>query len=199
MHTHNVSSSRGRGDLDVQPLPSQPRLAEPPDEPGNDGRVLTMTGAPDEGRSPALPRFPPAGWPCRHPQPRPGRSHRHLLIGCRGAHRGGGPPLATALPHLAGCGQLGPDMRLTHETLRPIAATRTSAPSSSWRSGASRWWRRCWLMSPAAVEASGDRRHPIGRGHRPRDGKGDRHRAAFASTLATGDANGATCRNWCCR
>jgi altronate dehydratase large subunit len=27
------------------------------------------------------------------------------------------PPLATALPHLAGCGQLGPDMRLTHDTL----------------------------------------------------------------------------------
>jgi len=27
------------------------------------------------------------------------------------------PPLGVALPHLAGCGQLGPDMRLTHETL----------------------------------------------------------------------------------
>ena len=26
-------------------------------------------------------------------------------------------PVATALPHLAGCGQLGPDMRVTHETL----------------------------------------------------------------------------------
>ena len=26
-------------------------------------------------------------------------------------------PMATALPHLAGCGQLGPDMRVTHETL----------------------------------------------------------------------------------
>jgi altronate dehydratase large subunit len=26
-------------------------------------------------------------------------------------------PMAVALPHLAGCGQLGPDMRLTHETL----------------------------------------------------------------------------------
>jgi altronate dehydratase large subunit len=26
-------------------------------------------------------------------------------------------PLGAALPHLAGCGQLGPDMRLTHETL----------------------------------------------------------------------------------
>ena len=27
------------------------------------------------------------------------------------------PELGTALPHLAGCGQLGPDMRLTHDTL----------------------------------------------------------------------------------
>ena len=26
-------------------------------------------------------------------------------------------PVATALPHLAGCGQLGPDMRVTHDTL----------------------------------------------------------------------------------
>ena len=26
-------------------------------------------------------------------------------------------PVAVALPHLAGCGQLGPDMTLTHETL----------------------------------------------------------------------------------
>ena len=29
----------------------------------------------------------------------------------------GAPPLGVALPHLAGCGQLGPDMRVTHETL----------------------------------------------------------------------------------
>ena len=30
VHTHNVSSSRGRGDLDAPP-PAEPRLAEPPD------------------------------------------------------------------------------------------------------------------------------------------------------------------------
>jgi altronate dehydratase large subunit len=28
------------------------------------------------------------------------------------------PPLGVALPHLAGCGQLGPDMRVTHDTLK---------------------------------------------------------------------------------
>ena len=32
------------------------------------------------------------------------------------------PPLAAALPHLAGCGQLGPDMRVTHETLAAYCA-----------------------------------------------------------------------------
>jgi altronate dehydratase large subunit len=31
-------------------------------------------------------------------------------------------PLGAALPHLAGCGQLGPDMRLTHETLAAYCA-----------------------------------------------------------------------------
>lgn len=33
VHTHNVASSRGRGDLDVQAVASQARLAEPPDDP----------------------------------------------------------------------------------------------------------------------------------------------------------------------
>jgi altronate dehydratase large subunit len=32
------------------------------------------------------------------------------------------PPVASALPHLAGCGQLGPDMRVTHETLAAYCA-----------------------------------------------------------------------------
>ena len=35
VHTHNVSSSRGRGDLD---LPDAPRLAEPPDTAPVNGR-----------------------------------------------------------------------------------------------------------------------------------------------------------------
>jgi altronate hydrolase len=33
VHTHNVVSSRGRGDLDVQAGEPQARLAEPPDDP----------------------------------------------------------------------------------------------------------------------------------------------------------------------
>jgi len=34
----------------------------------------------------------------------------------------GAAPVAVALPHLAGCGQLGPDMALTHETLAAYCA-----------------------------------------------------------------------------
>jgi SAF domain len=33
VHTHNVASSRGRGDLDIQAVGPQARLAEPPDDP----------------------------------------------------------------------------------------------------------------------------------------------------------------------
>jgi altronate hydrolase len=33
VHTHNVASSRGRGDLDMQAAGPQARLAEPPDDP----------------------------------------------------------------------------------------------------------------------------------------------------------------------
>ena len=32
VHTHNVASSRGRGDLAAVPAPTEPRLAEPPDD-----------------------------------------------------------------------------------------------------------------------------------------------------------------------
>lgn len=35
VHTHNVSSSRGRGDLRLPSGEPQPRLAEPPDEAAN--------------------------------------------------------------------------------------------------------------------------------------------------------------------
>jgi altronate dehydratase len=33
VHTHNVASSRGRGDLESAATPALPRLAEPPDAP----------------------------------------------------------------------------------------------------------------------------------------------------------------------
>lgn len=37
VHTHNVASSRGRGDLEAPVTAAQPRLAEPPDDRANGG------------------------------------------------------------------------------------------------------------------------------------------------------------------
>jgi altronate hydrolase len=44
VHTHNVASRRGRGDLGVPVLGSEARLAEPPDDPP--GRGSDAAGAP---------------------------------------------------------------------------------------------------------------------------------------------------------
>ena len=38
VHTHNVASGRGRGDLDDTAVPVAPRLAEPPDAAAGGGR-----------------------------------------------------------------------------------------------------------------------------------------------------------------
>ena len=38
VHTHNVASGRGRGDLDETEAPAAPRLAEPPDAPAGSGQ-----------------------------------------------------------------------------------------------------------------------------------------------------------------
>jgi hypothetical protein len=35
VHTHNVASARGRGDLNRQTSPADGRIAEPPDDKGN--------------------------------------------------------------------------------------------------------------------------------------------------------------------
>jgi altronate dehydratase len=42
VHTHNVASSRGRGDLDAVPGAPQPRLAEPSDEDANSGEASAV-------------------------------------------------------------------------------------------------------------------------------------------------------------
>jgi hypothetical protein len=44
VHTHNLASNRGRGDLGLSPEPMQPRLAEPPDDPS--GRPAGTSGVP---------------------------------------------------------------------------------------------------------------------------------------------------------
>lgn len=45
VHTHNVSSSRGRGDIQPPAGEPQPRLAEPPDEAANNGGLSKGTTA----------------------------------------------------------------------------------------------------------------------------------------------------------
>jgi hypothetical protein len=53
VHTHNLSSSRGRGDLGALQSPTEPRLAEPPDDPS--GRPAGSNGVPPALATPAPP------------------------------------------------------------------------------------------------------------------------------------------------
>ena len=78
-------------------------------------------------------------------------------------------PIGTALPHLAGCGQLGPDMHMTHETLAAYCRHPTSARSWSSRSAASRWWRSTSRTRRAQRgQAGADRRRFRARAERVR-------------------------------
>ena len=111
------------------------------------------------------------------------------------------PPFASALPHLAGCGQLGPDMRVTHETLaaycgapqrrrrrRHRARMRAGRRASAGRGGA------------RPRQAGRHRGDPVGGGHGARDGEGQRHRAIVRGAAGRRrSANGATCPSSCCR
>ncbi len=47
VHTHNVASSRGRGDLDALPGAPEPRLAEPSDDDANSGEASAVARAPE--------------------------------------------------------------------------------------------------------------------------------------------------------
>ena len=77
----------------------------------------------DVTMTPRFPRLPPARRPRRHAQSRAGRADGDLLVRRRAsALPASPPPVGAALPHLAGCGQLGPDMRVTHDTLAAYCA-----------------------------------------------------------------------------
>jgi altronate dehydratase len=45
VHTHNVASSRGRGDLDTAAAAAEPRLAEPPDDQPRADRAPSIPAA----------------------------------------------------------------------------------------------------------------------------------------------------------
>ena len=113
------------------------------------------------------------------------------------------PPLGVALPHLAGCGQLGPDMRVTHDTLAAYcghpnvgavlvarARLRTGRRAGTRRRGTAR----------TASRSTSSRFSREG-GHHPRDREGA---VRIAQDFAA-DARAPTPRvvrrlgRWCCR
>jgi hypothetical protein len=52
VHTHNLASSRGRGDLDAMPNAPEPRLAEPADDAPNSSRSTAhVEPLPGSGRA----------------------------------------------------------------------------------------------------------------------------------------------------
>ena len=68
----------------------------------------------------------------------------------------------------------------------PTASIPTSAPCSSSRSDASRWWRRCWPRPRGGRQAGRDRRDPGGGRHVRGDREGRAHRASVRrATLAS--------------
>ena len=139
VHTHNVASSRGRGDLEPSRRPSR----------GWPSRPTTV----DRQRSPVacrqrvtaiarVPRVSPPGRPRRRTQPRAGRADGDLLVGRRRAHRGRGRAdwRGAAAPGRlrAARARHARHARDARGLLRP---SRTSARCSSSRSAASRWSR----------------------------------------------------------
>ena len=114
VHTHNVASRRGRGDLDAPPTAP---VAEPTAR-----RSAARPASARRGQPRREPRPGFSGY--RRPDGRVGMRNHVLVVPtviCSSvvAERiaAAVAPIGAALPHLAGCGQLGPDMRVTHETL----------------------------------------------------------------------------------
>ena len=103
-------------------------------------------------------------------------------------------PIGAALPHLAGCGQLGPDMRVTHETLAAYcAASERRRRASSSRSAASRSSRS---TSPTPRGRRASRRRSSR--SRARAAPSARPRAASRSRAQlAADARRASSATWC--
>ena len=110
-------------------------------------------------------------------------------------------PVAAALPHLAGCGQLGPDMRVTHDTLAAycahpnVGAVLVIALGVRAGGGADAGGDR-----EAARQAGRDHRDPV----RGRHGQDDRERAPassrrWPSALASAEREWCDVDSWSCR
>ena len=87
-------------------------------------------------------------------------------------------PIGTALPHLAGCGQLGPDLQVTHDTLAAYCAPSQRRRRARRRAGLRAGRRAVSRRRRAAVGQAGAHRLDSGRGrHRARDRARHRDRA----------------------
>ena len=103
------------------------------------------------------------------------------------------PRSGRALPHLAGCGQLGPDMRVTHETLAAYCAHPNVGAVLVVALGCEQVIAQTLAESARrARQAGGDRRDPGGRRDGPRDRRGMRDCRALAGGLSDRRASGAT-------
>ena len=72
-------------------------------------------------------------------------------------------PVAVALPHLAGCGQLGPDMRVTHDTLAAYCAHPNVGAVLVIALGCEQVVAQMLAGNgEAARQARGNHRHPVG-------------------------------------
>ena len=87
-------------------------------------------------------------------------------------------PVGAALPHTAGCGQLGPDMRVTHDTLAAYCDHPNVGAVLVVALGCEQVDRAasCRRGPPCRQAVRGDRDSER-RGHRPDDGQGHRDRA----------------------
>ena len=92
-------------------------------------------------------------------------------------------PVGVALPHLAGCGQLGPDMRVTHETLAAYCAHPNVGAVLVVALGCEQVVAQMLAEAARAARQAGARSSRSSRegGHRPRDREGER---ASRSALA---------------
>ena len=98
-------------------------------------------------------------------------------------------PIGTAVPHLAGCGQLGPDMRVTHDTLAAYCGHPNVGAVVVIALGCEQVVAQTLAeAAQTARQARRDRRDPVRRRH----GAHDREGIAIARTFADAARRAAT-------
>ena len=93
-------------------------------------------------------------------------------------------PIAVALPHLAGCGQLGPDMTVTHDTLAAYCGHPNVGAVLVVALGCEQVVAQIWPRPQTPRQARRDHRHPVRRRHRAATEKGIGIAQAMAERLS---------------